>query len=139
MGFESAARCRWSWLLVTCFAVLWCSGCGQRETIPITGRVTLDGVDLPEGNIKFFYGDQLPAGVGKVQNGQFSLDCKPLGKLRVEITAVKDNVGVDPNSETQSPRMQYLPEVYNLQSTLTANVTEDGEKNFVFPLLSRPK
>jgi hypothetical protein len=127
------------WKCLCCLALLSLGGCGQSETVPITGRVTLDGKDLPEGSIKFFYGDQLPGGVGNVQDGKFTLNCKPQGKMRVEITAVRDKTGVDPNSETTGAREQYLLAEYNLESKLTADVTREGEKHFVFPLLSKKK
>jgi hypothetical protein len=127
------------WAIIGCIALLCCSGCGAKDTVPISGTVTFDGANLPEGNIKFFTADQLPAGIGKVIDGKYSLNCKPLGKLRVEITAVRDKTGADPHSETTGSREQYLPAEYNLQSKLTANVTADGEKQFDFPLVSRKK
>ncbi len=127
------------WASLGCIALICFSGCGPKDTVPVSGSVTFDGVNLPEGNIKFFTSDQLPAGIGKVIDGKFSLNCKPLGKLRVEITAVRDKTGSDPHSETTGSREQYLPAEYNLQSKLTADVTADGEKQFVFPLVSRKK
>lgn len=127
------------WFIFGCLALLCFSGCGPKDTVPISGSVTFDGANLPDGNIKFFTGDQIPAGIGKVIDGKYSLNCKPLGKLRVEITAVRDKTGADPHSETTGSREQYIPAEYNLQSKLTANVTADGEKQFDFPLVSRKK
>lgn len=126
------ARLAWS------IGLIFVLGCAPRETVIVRGTVKLDSNPLPEGNIKFFYGEQLPAGVGKVRDGKYELECKPRGLLRVEITAVKELGAADPSDERNGTRIQYLPERYNMKSQLTAEVTPDSQNEFHFSLLSQP-
>jgi hypothetical protein len=124
--------------LAWCLGLLFLLGCSPRETVIVRGNVTFNGNALPAGSIKFFYGDQLPAGVGKVRDGKYELECKPRGLLRVEITAVKELGAANPGDEKTASRIQYLPERYNLKSKLTAEVTQDSKNEFNFELLSDP-
>jgi len=128
------ARC--AALLLAATAPLGCGRSGP-ETYPVSGTVTFDGQPVPDGHIQFVPADGkgLPD-PGKIENGEFSFDAKP-GPKRVEIEASRETGPVD-KSMGLAPRESYIPPCYNLETTLTAEVTPDGPNEFNFPLKSQP-
>lgn len=109
------------------------SGCGSDSgTVPVTGKVTLDGVPLAEGDIIFRATDGTPSHAGKIQNGAYSADVSP-GEKQVEITAYREVPGKfreDNPGERTPVREMYIPEQYNRKSTLKIEVSRGGEENF---------
>ncbi len=71
---------------------------------------------------------------GPIRQGAYSFQARA-GKKRVEITATRP----DPKARTaMGPTyVDYIPERYNVHSTLSVEVTPDGKKQFDFPLKSR--
>lgn len=113
------------------------------------GLVTLDGEPLPMGRI-VMVSDQ---GNGKVKaaadivDGVFSFDEEsgPLeGDVRVEIHAVQMELEDFESQRAENPgRLEYsrvtIPAAYNVNSTLTANVSSEGGIVPVnFDLVSHP-
>jgi hypothetical protein len=117
------------------------AGCGPSgpKTYPVSGTVTFDGQPLPTGFITFTptEGDIGPDS-GKVVEGKFEFRAQA-GKKLVEINANRPQPGakVEP-SMGAVPFEQYIPEAYNINTTLTAEVTSGGENRFTFDLKSKP-
>jgi predicted small lipoprotein YifL len=128
---SSAAR----WVAALVMAVL--AGCGPSgpTTYPVSGTVAFDGKPVPEGDILFApaEGSAVPDS-GNIQDGAFSFRAKP-GRKRVEIEANRESGPVDPTMG-MAPRQSYIPDRYNTQTTLTAEVKPDGENRFSFDLQS---
>ena len=117
--------------------LLWMTcGCdGSPRTYTISGRVTLDGEAISEGQILFIPEDRaLRTEGGPIRQGAYSVQARA-GKKRVEITATRP----DPKARTaMGPTyVDYIPERYNAHSTLSVEVTPDGQKQFDFALKSR--
>jgi hypothetical protein len=105
------------------------------RTYTISGHVTLDGEEIPEGHILFIPEDRaLRTEGGPIRQGVYSFQARA-GKKRVEITATRPDPKAPP---TMGPTyVDYIPERYNVHSTLSVEVTPDGKKQFDFPLKSR--
>jgi hypothetical protein len=107
-------------------------GCASPETVEVSGSVTWEGAPVPHGDITFFDLDpHVPAAAGKIVDGAYAFRCKP-GKKRVEISSYRLSGKKTP--EGKSIGEMYIPEQYNSNSTLTADVTLDGENQFKFTL-----
>ena len=127
------------WIPLVCLALAGCGDSGPT-TYPVHGEVTLDDTPIPEGDIIFTDPENKAApGAGKISNGQYEAQVTA-GKKRVEIRASRmeklppGQEGAMGETEMQ---MEYIPEKYNVNSELTAEVTEGGENNIDFPLLSQ--
>ena len=101
------------------------AGCGKApglETVEATGTVTWNGAPLPAGDI-LFEPAQSPGNpsAGKIINGEFKLRTTP-GKKKVQIHATRDTGIMDP--VMKSPKREaYIPEEFNANTRLTAEVT----------------
>jgi hypothetical protein len=112
-------------------------GCSSGPRLyEVTGTVTFDDKPVPEGDIYFVPDDPaLGAEYGKIRDGNYSLKAKA-GPSHVKIYAVhevpgkKDPMGTGPAIE------DYIPSIYNNQTTLTADVGK-GKDKFDFPLKSK--
>ncbi len=121
------------------------AGCGHANGIGMDGYVTLDGLPIESGNIVF---QPMTARVGgasagaDIVYGQFTIppDFRiKSGKFRVEIIAVKktgrrikDMIG-----DTIDELQNLIPNRYNKQSELTAEITSSGPNHFEFALTSK--
>ncbi|MEO8497724.1 MAG: hypothetical protein ABI614_21875 [Planctomycetota bacterium] len=131
---------RWDVLLV--LVTLATLGCGPSgpTTYPVKGTVTLDGTPVEAGDVIFLdAGNQLAPYAGKIQNGQFEFQSSE-GKKRVEIRASRMEK-LPPGQqgamgETEAA-VDYIPERYNLNSELTAEVKQGGQSDLEFPLVSK--
>jgi hypothetical protein len=107
-------------------------GCSRTETVKVSGNVTWEGAPIPNGDIMFVATDpHVAAAAGKIEDGAFTFRCKP-GTKRVEIrsyrlTGKKTSQGL-PAGE------MFIPERYNFESELSADVTLDGKNKFDFAL-----
>jgi len=124
-------------------------GCGGGDDAPIkyevSGQVTLDGQPLQQGRITFRPLDRATASAsGKIENGGYVLECLS-GQKRVEITSRRripgpKTTGSKASSGEPAITIEMLvPQQYNRESTLTAEVMESGGNRFVFALDSAPK
>jgi len=122
------------------------AGCGSPSNrAALQGTVTLNGKSLKNGNVQFLpqSGTGGPSAGGRIADGSFSIDRDRgvfFGTFRVEITASRKT-----GRKIESPLapgqfadeiVQYLPECYNRQSELTAEVTKAGPNQFEFALVS---
>lgn len=123
--------------LLTFSAIL--VGCGGKETVGVTGKVTFDGVPVEKGEVSFIPADgQGAAAGGVIENGSFAFESKP-GSKRVEIRASR---ALPPERQT-NPDMglmfeDYIPSRFNRESTLTAEVKTGSAQTFDFNLTSKP-
>ena len=118
-------------------------GCGGSSNgrLEVSGMVTLDGTPLDQGSIAFNDPNgKLPSSGAVIANGAYSLPAaKGLqpGSYQVAIDSA------DPTGQTATPT-QYsmaipvsrIPLKYNGETTLTADVTADGDNEFDFQLES---
>jgi hypothetical protein len=123
------------------------TGCGgtERQRLALEGAVTLDGKPLADGSIRFLAAsntDDLIVG-GAIREGTFTIAAEKgawPGKYRVEIRATRKTGKKAQERNMDQPIeeiVQYLPDRYNLESTLTADVTAMGPNRFEFVLTQR--
>lgn len=121
------------------FCLVGCSG-GKNappKLVDVKGAVTLDGKPMPEGDIRFIVDGQPPKSL-PIKGGSYSGKVF-VGKNRIEIVAYK---AAPPSSsglstDDQNQKINYLPDRYNTQSTLTAEVASSGANDFPFTVTSR--
>jgi len=112
-------------------------GCGAQ---PVTYQVqaTLNEQPITNGQILFVVPGEPPE-AADIVDGQFTGHALP-GAKRVEIYAFRPGVQ-DPNDPFPVPvegelLENFVPEKYNVHSTLTAEITPDGPNEFEFNLTS---
>lgn len=131
------------------------SGCGGRPDGPpravAKGTVTLDGVPLPEGVIRFVPTGETkgPKASAAIEQGTFEFPARygPVpGQHRIEIDAVDSSVPAPDDDaavqaylavQKQNKHPVRIPPVYNRQSQLQEVVQMDGPNEFHFDLVSR--
>ncbi|MCA9037234.1 MAG: hypothetical protein KDA91_18990 [Planctomycetaceae bacterium] len=120
-----------------------CSGDDSGPpTVSVSGMITLDGTPVPEGEIIFRSADGGGgrADAAQIKDGKFSME-STLGNKKVEIRALRPVAGASTTTletgEVGGEVEQYIPEQYNDKSTLNAEVSESGEKDFKFELTSQ--
>lgn len=133
------------YLMLACTAGI-LSGCGGGDagptTYPVTGKVTVDGEPLAEGNIIFRDAEgKAASGAGKIEQGAFSFETVA-GKKAVVITANREIPGKTvaggaPDEPPVPAVEQYLPAEYNEKTTLEAEVSEAGPNEFTFELKTK--
>lgn len=139
-------------LIVAASAGTWLAGCSRERpgppTAAVRGTVTLDGVPLAEGLVRFvpIEGTSGPKTTLAVTEGRFEADAKQgpvVGRHRIEIESTDDGgYPLDDESAPQRWReagikrihLLRVPEVYNSRSTLVEEVTESGPNEFDFQL-----
>lgn len=112
-------------------------GCGPGgpTTYPVSGTVTFDGEAMPDGFIMFTGTDStIPPTTGKIADGKYSLNATA-DTHRVEIQASR-LVGPENPIMGLRAKAQYVPDRYNIESTLSAKVDAAGENRFPFELTS---
>ena len=123
-------------------------GCGpSSDRLAISGEVTLDGVPLDNGWIRFtsLEREKLLASGAVIQNGRYSIPVQKglrPGSYRVEMSSpdldappvmVRDT----PNSMGIPAAPERIPPEYNAKSEQVVEVTTDGDNHFVFDITSR--
>jgi hypothetical protein len=119
-------------------SLLFMAGCGPAEpkSYPVKGEVKLDDKPMAEGVITFFSAGYTPQEL-PVTNGTFKGEARE-GKLRVEIAAYKAGPPVMMGTEKiEQPKVNYVDEKYNANSTMTAEVTPAGPNEFKFEVKSK--
>lgn len=127
----------WAVVSVAWLALVAQLGCGGSNTIEVSGLVTYDGEKVESGQISFTPLDGAgPPEADVIENGQFSMQATP-GMKRVQIRASRP---LPPERQT-SPEMgllyeDFIPSIYNEESTLSADVNKSGGREFEFHLVS---
>ena len=99
------------------------AGCGdgKPQKYKLSGTVTYEGQPIPEGSIMFMASDlRGQPETAQISNGKYSVDVTP-GQKKVVVEASKF-VGPEDKTMGVRPRDQYLPNKYNVDSTLTREV-----------------
>ena len=117
---------------VVCFAF---TGCGQSsdfDKVVVTGRVTLDGQPIPNGEIRFIpdAGTKGPISGGPIKDGAYKAEGRggvPVGEHVVEIRAYRPQGGPQAAAAEGGPAEQYLAAKYNDQTTLRATIDPSTE------------
>ena len=109
--------------------------------VPVSGTVTFDGGPVEEGEIVFRAADgAVASGAARIAAGRYE-GRAPLGAKRVEIIAVRRKAATAAkagDSGESAPAEMFVPDRYNAQSTLTAEVTAAGPNTFDFALEGEP-
>jgi hypothetical protein len=124
--------------LLTCLGNLGCGGddvANLPDTVTVKGPVTLDGKPLPAGEIIFDSDadvEKSSTAAGEIKDGKYTLEVT-VGKKEVKVISMKkgekDETGLRLEENT-------IPAKYNEETTLTAEVTQDGKNEFPFKLES---
>jgi hypothetical protein len=125
-------------------------GCGSTsDRLPVSGIVTLDGVPLAEGSIRFDSsgGQKVIATGSLIKDGEYYVSQEkglPPGKYRVQITSPDENAPPLMMPATASgPGFRVppdrIPPEYNVKSNVTVEVTADGDNEFEFAVASAGK
>lgn len=120
------------------------SGCdsGSEGRQAVTGKITFKGAPLSHGRIEFAPLEKSAATMegAEVRDGKYSLPVKSglmPGKYQVRISAVEESQKAQPAEEAPgagpAPK-ELIPEQYNVNSKLTAEVTKKGPNTFDFDL-----
>ena len=130
---------RYSFLFLCALALVFgCEQQGTRRTV--SGAVNWKNAPLDQGTITFNTDSTPPttAGGARIDNGRYSLPAEmglEPGKYRVQISSV-EGVSVTPEEyaagKVVPPPKERLAPQYNVQSTLTIEVTKDGKNQFDF-------
>lgn len=131
-------------------------GCGSADPLdrqPVSGHVTVDGVTLSHGLIRFIPQETTigPGAMAEILDGQFCFtkDNGPIpGTHRVEIEATQfhgfaiDNEAAYTAAVMQTGRSPLgrnpIPAAYNRNSKLMAFVNNSDDQRFPFELRSKP-
>ena len=129
--------------LVLVLVALIMAGCAGEEPAgnPITGTVTFQGKPLDQGSIEF----SPAAGQGTmsgapITNGEYTIPAESglePGKYDVRISSVEGGAVVDPNEPPGEPTTtakERIPAEYNTNTTLTAEVKDEGENKIDFTI-----
>jgi hypothetical protein len=123
-------------------------GCKPRsDRLAISGKVTLNGVPLDEGTIRFASAraEKISASGTTIENGQYRIPqekgLRP-GTYRVEISAPDNSRPPVSYSAPGQPRApatapERIPAEYNANSKKTIEVTVYGDNHFEFDIASR--
>lgn len=130
-------------------AALFVFGCGTAKDplgrMPISGTVTLDGVPLDKGSIRF---EPQTAQAGTpsgamIDKGRYAIPrdqgLAP-GVYRVILTAAEastENRTADEIMNNPGPRKELIPPSYNRQSKITVEVKAQGANQFDFPIKTK--
>lgn len=119
------------------------SGCGQStgDRLGLSGTVRFQGAPLQSGTIEFASADAKQLTGSTIKDGKYSVPAAqglPPGKYTVRISASQEEGATPtgppgPESMTQQAK-SLIPPQYNVDSTLTAEVTEGGDNVFDFDL-----
>lgn len=125
--------------IVACLITAGLLGCDDANRVEIQGSVTYDGVAVEKGTISLSSleadsSSDAVSDAGEIENGRYALETS-LGKKRVEIRASRPL----PPERQNNPEMgllyeDFIPPSYNRESTLTVDITEDGQRDFDFDL-----
>lgn len=130
------------------FIVVTVIGCSnQPSPVAVSGTVTFDGMPLEAGMIQFDpqSGPQTQRREVAIANGVFQLSADkgllPGTEFKVSIRAFKKTGKKYPNADPGASfeeEIQYLPEKYNVSTTLRATISADESPNHLkYDLVSK--
>lgn len=124
-------------LLALCFIASF-AGCAPKvTTLPISGKVTLDGQPLETGDLIFIHSDpQFGQEPGKITAGSYTANVHP-GTNKVEIRATRAVPGKFGPMGTEPLLEDIIPAKYNSATTLSVDVTKDKKDGYDFALESK--
>jgi hypothetical protein len=125
-------------LTVGLLAAVFCAaGCGGPKMVKVSGRVTLDGKDLPDGEIILVPDDPKQGpDAGKITDGRFELMARP-GPKKVEIRASRELPPIKDKAMGGAGIPQFesiIPQKYNDKTELKLDVPDSGVQDKVFEL-----
>jgi hypothetical protein len=117
------------------------AGCVDTPKAKVKGRVTLDGVPLQDGGIRFIPSDgKAPTAGATIEDGEYAVESIAVTNMRVEITAPKvvgKRKAYDtPDSPMIDNKKELLPARYNVKTELTRDI-QKGDNVFDFQLTSK--
>lgn len=114
------------------------SGCGGSDVekkVPVKGQVMIGKTPLQEGEISFSTPGKPPEKV-EIKGGVFEGEVT-VGKKRVEIYAFRKVKPPPTATDAMEFSMQnYIAPQFNANSTLEAEVSENGENEYTYSVLS---
>ena len=135
-------------ILGICGLVAGCGGSTGPVKVAVTGKVTLNGKPVPNGQVIFHdAAGKVGADAGEITNGLFSMR-STLGSKKVTISSMQPSTekkaavgGIpgDPISD-KNPATVYeeiIPEKYNSKSELKVDVTQKGPNDFPLTLTTQ--
>jgi hypothetical protein len=135
--------------LILAAAFVVAAGCGPKsDRLPISGAVTLNGVPLDGGSIRFTStAGPLSSTGAMIQSGEFQIPSDKglrIGSYRVEISAPDNDAPPivyrsDPTSAGVPTQPDRIPPEYNVDSKQVVEVVADGDNDFMFDIVSRSK
>lgn len=115
-------------------------GCGPTapKAAKVTGTVKFEGTPLAKGEIIFAPPTGGAPAMAEVANGKFELEAI-VGKNRVEVRAMRQSKAAPkntggPGSENAGRDENYIPDRYNDNTTLSAEVKSGEANKFDFDL-----
>jgi hypothetical protein len=141
---------RWTWTCAVAITVL-IGGCGPSNPLgrkAVSGKVTLNGAPLENGNISFSPKSDKGVSSGAViAAGAYSIETEkglPEGEYVVRIlAAAPDTRAPDPNlppgPRTSPPGIDLIPPEYNTRSDKAARVTAEGPNEFNFDIVTKKR
>jgi hypothetical protein len=111
------------------------AGCdfGGPAMYSVTGTVHFEGRPIPRGRISFIPEDSKERTAStQIEDGSYNVKMTA-GSRKVQIMATRDNGPFDPVMG-QAPQLQYIPNRYNINTELKANIAPDGENRFDYDL-----
>jgi hypothetical protein len=128
---KSLARVRYALPLL---GLLVASGCAEQgePLYPVSGEVTFEGEPLAEGTIAFVPIDGRSPHATPITAGKYEVEL-PAGPQKVVIEASRF-IGPEDKVMGLRPREQFVPDKYNIESTLQVEVKSDQANEFNFPL-----
>jgi len=120
------------------------AGCGRTSGLDVrtvTGTVTVDGAPLNEGRITLtgLTGDTRGFSA-RIERGKYRIEAFP-GRARVAITALREvpgeTVSGGPGSPAIPRREQFIPDRYNANTELEADIPPAGIRGLDFELTTK--
>lgn len=126
----------WKLVCIVCLASAHV-GCGPTgpKTYRVNGTVTFDGEPIPAGYITFSPQQRGETPVAtQIEEGKYSLYVTA-GAKRVSVQASRF-IGPENPIMGLRAKEQYIPDWYNIETTLSATVSPEAENQFDFELQS---
>ncbi len=129
-------------LALSLLVVAGCGGQAVDGRYPISGNVSFKGQPLEKGTLEFSTSDRSQLTGATIEKGKYSVPAeqglKP-GKYTVKISSTDDGAAGGPPpppgpENTNQVAKELIPEDYNLNSKITADVTDGGANKFDFDI-----